>query len=110
MASRWPEAPRILVQVGTRARPTGWVNHEAAFKADDGKKTVQGRQIDSTGTMPWAVARTKATIQVRNPTLTKATALDVNGNPRGTCRVRRDAAGLELELPGDTLYVVLSAR
>lgn len=104
------KSARILVQVGTRARPTGWVDREATFQADGGKTTVHGRQIDSTGTMPWAIVRTKAAIQVRNPTLTKAIPLDPNGMPRGTCRVRRDAGSLDLELPGDALYVVLSAR
>ena len=40
---------RVLVQVGTRARPTGWADHEATFTADGGKQTIHGRQIDSTG-------------------------------------------------------------
>ena len=53
---------------------------------------------------------TKATIQVRNPNLTKAIPLDANGNPRGTTPVRRTGGAIELELPGDALYVVLSAQ
>ena len=101
---------RILVQAGTHARPTGWTDHEATFPADGGKQTIRGRQIDSTGKMPWAIARTKATIQVRNPNLTKAIPLDANGNPRGKTNVRRTGERLELELPGDALYVVLSAQ
>ena len=101
---------RILIQVGTRARPTGWTDHEATFKTDGGKQTIHGRQIDSTGTMPWAVVRTRATVQVRNPRLGKAITLDVNGNPRGTTAAKRTGGGLELELPGDALYTVLQAR
>jgi hypothetical protein len=101
---------RILVQVGTRARPTGWVDHEATFTADDGKQTIRARQIDSTGTMPWAIVPTRATIQVRNPTLTRAISLDINGNPRGGTRVRRNGNAIDLELPRDALYVVLTAR
>jgi hypothetical protein len=104
------QSDRILIQAGTRARPTGWADHEATFKADDGKQTIHGRQIDSTGTMPWAVARTRATIQVRNPKLIKAVPLDVNGNPRGKMLVRRAGGALELKLPEDALYVVLLAR
>ena len=39
----------MLVQVGTRARPTGWVEREATFKGDDGKQTFHGKQVVSTG-------------------------------------------------------------
>jgi hypothetical protein len=101
---------RILVQVGTHARPSGWVDHEATFTSDEGKKTVRGRQIDSTGTMPWAIVQTRATIQVRNPTLTRAIPLDVNFNPRGSTRVRRDAGVIDVELPRDALYVAVTAQ
>jgi hypothetical protein len=101
---------RILIQAGTRARPTGWMDHEATFTADDGKQTIRGRQIDSTGTMPWLVAVIRATVQVRNPLLMKAIPLDVNGNARGTTRVRRTGDAIELELPPDALYVVLVAQ
>jgi hypothetical protein len=100
---------RVLIQVGTHARPTGWVDHEATFTADDGKQTIRGRQIDSTGTMPWAIASTKATIRVRNPRLSKAIPLDINGNPRGASPIRRAGEAVELELPKDALYTVLGA-
>ena len=101
---------KVLIQAGTRARPTGWVDHEATFTADGGKRTIHGRQIDSTGTMPWAVAVTRATVQVRNPTLATAVPLDINGNPRGTSRVKRTGAAIELDLPRDALYVVLTSQ
>lgn len=101
---------RVLVQVGTRARPTGWVDHEATFTAEDGKQTIRGREIDSTGTMPWAIVAARATIQVKNANLTRAMALDVNGNPRGTVRIRRTGGGIELEVPRDALYVALVAQ
>ena len=81
-------------------RPTGWTDHEATFKTDGGKQTIHGRQIDSTGTMPWAVARTRATVQVRNPRLGKAITLDVNGNARGTAPVRRTGGALDVAAPG----------
>ncbi len=50
---------RVLVQVGTVARPTGWVEREQTFKGDDGKQTFHGKQVVSTGAMPWAVADTR---------------------------------------------------
>lgn len=101
---------RVLIQVGTRARPTGWADHEATFTADDGKQTIRGREIDSTGTMPWAITATRATIQLKNAGLTRAMALDANGNPRGSVRLRRTGGGIEVELPRDALYIAIVAQ
>ena len=74
---------RVLVQVGTRARPTGWVERETTFTGDDGKQTIHGKQVVTTGRMPWAVEDTKVTLTVKSPVLRRATALDLNGNARG---------------------------
>jgi hypothetical protein len=101
---------RVLIQVGTRARPSGWSDHEATFTAEGGKETIHGRQIDSTGTMPWAIAAAKVRVQLRNPKLASAVPLDVNGNARGTIPVHRVGEMIDFELPKDALYVVLKAR
>ena len=50
---------RVLVQVGTRARPADWVEREATFTGDDGKQTFHGKQVVSTGRMPWAIEQTR---------------------------------------------------
>jgi hypothetical protein len=100
---------RVLVQVGTRHRPTGWTDHAVTFKTDGGRETIKGREIDDTGTMPWVIAATKVTIEVRNPSLTSATLLDVNGNTRNSLPLRRAERAIELELPKDAVYVVLRA-
>ena len=57
MARLLRAAGSVLVQVGTRARPTGWVEREATFKGDDGKQTFHGKQVVSTGAH--AVGRSK---------------------------------------------------
>ncbi len=98
---------KVLVQVGTRARPTGWVEREATFKSDDGKQTFQGKQVVSTGAMPWAVLETRIKLSVKNPGLRRATPLDSNGNARGALEVSPAKGALELELPRDAMYVVL---
>ena len=77
----------MLVQVGTRARPTGWVEREATFKGDDGKQTFHGKQVVTTGAMPWAVEETRMTLTVKNPALRTAMPLDANGNARGSLKV-----------------------
>ena len=101
---------RVLVQVGTQARPTGWADHAVTFTVDGGRGTINGREIDDTGTMPWIIAATRVTIEVRNASLTSATLLDINGNARHGLPLRRAAGTIELELPKDAFYVVLGAR
>ncbi len=100
---------RVLVQVGTRARPSEWVDREATFAADDGKQKIHGKQVVSTGHMPWAIEDSKISLTVRNPALKKATLLDPNGNARGTIKVEASGTGVTLALPRDALYVVLRA-
>ena len=97
----------MLVQVGTRARPTGWVEREATFKSDDGKQTFHGKQVVSTGAMPWAVEDTRARLTIKNGALSRATPLDANGNARGTLKIVRSNGGCQIELTRDVMYVVL---
>ncbi len=101
---------RVLVQVGTRQRPNGWSDHAVTFTVENGRETINGRQIDSTGTMPWVIAATKVTIQMRNAVLTAATLLDINGNARQKLPLHRAEGSIELELPHDAFYVVLGVQ
>jgi len=101
---------RVLVQVGTRARPTGWADHAVTFPVDGGRETINGREIDDTGRMPWIIASTNVTIEVRNASLTSATLLDINGNASRSLPLRRAEGTIELELPTDAIYVVLGER
>jgi hypothetical protein len=103
------ESRSVLVQVGTRARPTGWVEREATFKGDDGKQTFQGKQVVSTGAMPWAVEETRVSLTIKNGALSRAIPLDANGNARGSSEVTRVKEGCGLELPRDVMYVVIDS-
>ena len=107
-----PLAPPVAryVQVGTRARATGWADHAVTFKINEGRDTVNGRQIDDTGQMPWVIEATMVTITVRNAKLTSATLLDINGNAKGRVPVRRVEGAIEVELPMDAMYVILRRR
>ncbi len=100
---------RVLVQVGTRARPTGWVEREATFKGDDGKQTFHGKQIVSTGAMPWAIEETRVRLSIKNPALSRAIPLDPNGNARGTLEIARSNGACQVELPRDVMYVVINS-
>ncbi len=101
---------KVLIQVGTVARPSGWVERETEFQGSDRKKTYQGKQIVSTGKMPWVIVPTRAAVTLDNPVLTSAWALDPNGEPTTELKVDRSGPSLKLTLPQDALYVVLEAR
>jgi len=103
------ESKRVLVQIGTTARPTGWIERETTFQGDDGKQTYHGKQVVDTGKMPWAIADAQITLTA-NPGLTAATQLDINGNPRAKLKTTAQSQTVWLQLPKDALYVVLEAK
>jgi hypothetical protein len=98
---------KILVQVGTYVRPTGWQSRPTDFKSDDGKQTFHGYEIVKTGSAPWQVENTDVSLTLRNPTITKAIVLDTAGYPAGELPVTRSGARCSLKLPPDAMYVVL---
>jgi hypothetical protein len=104
------KSTKVLVQVGTVARPEGWSTEPAQFTVDDGKRTVEGEKIVSTGRMPWMIEKTHISLGLANPALATATALDVNGRPRGAVDVKKESRGVRVDLPPDALYVVFEAE
>lgn len=99
------ESTKILVQVGTTARLTGWETEEATFKFRE--QQIRGERIVNAGRPPWRIADTKVTLRVNNPRLTKATLLDAGGYAADGVPVARDDRGVTLELPASTMYLVL---
>ena len=97
---------KILVQFGTRSRPTGWTDKPASISLDGGK-TVQGMEVVSYGKAPWQVQRAKLDVIIKNFSLRKATVLDMNGNARQTVPLEKSAAGIRFKFPTDAMYVVL---
>ena len=97
---------KILIQSGTTYRPTGWKEQAVSFGLDG--DTVAGFRILDTGKMPWAAAPTKTKVSVANPRLTRAYLLDPAGYPRREIKVKRHKDRLEVDLPPDALYVVLT--
>ncbi|MGC8638269.1 MAG: hypothetical protein ACP5XB_00145 [Isosphaeraceae bacterium] len=104
------ESQSVLVQVGTTQRPTGWIERETTFRGDDGKQTFQGKQIVSTGKMPWAIAAPALNLTIRNSALRSATQLDTSGNPTQKLKVATGGGAVHFTFPTGALYVVLEAR
>ncbi len=104
------ESHKILLQIGTRARPTGWKTTATDFKSDDGKQTFHGYEILSTGSMPWQINDCSAKISVKNPSLTKAVILDTAGYPVREIALSASAGAVTLKLPGNAMYILLESN
>ena len=96
---------KLLVQVGTVCRPTGWKVEPGTY--DDKGKTLDGYKIISTGHMPWRVTNADVTLTVSNPKLSKATRLDAGGYAAGAVPAQAADGKLTVKLPKDATYVVL---
>ncbi|MGB2820914.1 MAG: hypothetical protein WBF17_08035 [Phycisphaerae bacterium] len=99
---------RVLVQVGTAERLTGWADRKLDFKSQDGKQTFHGREIVSVGVPPWRIANARVTVTVNNPHLTRATLLDTAGYAAGQANVRRAGGKITVKCPEATIWLVLA--
>jgi hypothetical protein len=97
---------RVLVQYGTQSRPTGWVQAPAQV-AVPGRPPVDGFEVVSHGRAPWQVEQAMLDVVVKNPGLTRATALDMNGMATGPVALTRDASQVAFRFPSAAMYVVL---
>jgi len=98
---------RVLIQVTTAARPSGWEAKDAEFVGEDGKTKVRGYEVVNTGKPPWRVANTEVALALKNPVLSKATQLDPAGYPVGNVATARRQGGISLTLPPETMYLIL---
>lgn len=103
------ESTKLLVQVGTEARPAGWKEEPATFESRRDQAKVDGFRVVSYGDAPWEVVRAEVQLKIRNTRATKATSLDANGMPRGELKLQRDAGGVSFAFPEDALYVVVES-
>ena len=92
---------RILVQCGTKMRPSGWKTEPATHDGQAGERVV------STGRMPWRADLNQTTLLIDNPNLSKATTLDNAGFPCGNAAIERSGGILKLTFPADAIWVVL---
>lgn len=97
---------KILVQYGTRSRPTGWEERPTMITLDGGK-TTPGFEVVNYGKAPWQVQVPKLDVIVRNLTLNKAVVLDMNGNAAGSVPLQKSASGVRFKYPSNAMYVVL---
>ena len=99
------ESRRILIQVGTTARPTGWKQRPAATDSGDRNEAVM--EIVDHGGPPWLLEEVDASLTVANEHVSEAIVLDPNGYPQETIPLDRDGSEISLRLPAAAKYVVL---
>ena len=97
---------RVLVQYGTQSRPTGWKQIPATLRLE-GQAPIAGAAVVSVGQAPWQVESAVLDVSIKNPHLSSATALDMNGMASGPVVLKRDGAQVSFRFPGDAMYVVL---
>jgi hypothetical protein len=97
---------KILIQVGTVARPHGWTEKAVNWEDKNGQQ-FQGFEVVSYGEAPWAIAENNLTITVNNPKITKATVLDMNGLARGQAELHRQGNKVTVQMPPDAKYLIL---
>lgn len=97
---------KILAQVGTESRPTGWLERPLKITTKAGE-TVEARRIVDTGKAPWRILCADLKLTVKNPSLKRARVLDANGNAAGEVKLERVAGAVRFTFPPDALYVVL---
>jgi len=92
---------KVLVQVGTSERPTGWATVPVKVDGRDGEQVV------NFGKAPWQIVRGGVTVSIRNPGLVKARVLDANGMAVADIPLNNSPEGKTFAFPADALYVVL---
>jgi lysophospholipase L1-like esterase len=96
---------RVLVQVGTTVRPTGWQEKAATRKV--GETLRSGAEVVSIGGAPWRVQNTDVRLSLATTTLKRARLLDANMMPVRNVPVTRAGGKLQVVLPPNTLYLAL---
>lgn len=71
------ESIKVLVQIGTMARLTGWKTRPVEYEYEH--KIFSGREITDTGHPPYRIANSKVHLTLRNPNLSKCSLLDSGG-------------------------------
>jgi len=92
---------KLLVQIGTSERPTGWATKPVKVGKRDGE------MVTSFGKAPWQIVETDVTLTIENATLKTAHVLDVNGMRVRDIPLEATGTGKKVVLPKDAMYVVL---
>ena len=96
---------KVLVQVVTVNRLSGYRTKDATFRVGKGEGAyeVKGEQIERIGEPPFRIANTEVTVTVGNPSLVRATVLDINGYKAAEIPVENG----RVTLPKNAIHTIL---
>lgn len=97
---------KVLVQVGTVARPAGWKTKPVTWSDKQGSR--KGFEVVSYGKAPWMIVEGDLSLTLTNANITRATALTPNGEAKANVPIRREDGRVSLCVPADTMYVILT--
>lgn len=97
---------KVLLQYGTQSRPSGWQERPATINLEGGKSTP-GFEVVSFGKSPWQVFQADLQVDLMNPSLKKATVLDMNGKAVSSFVLDKIANGVRFKFPNAAMYMVL---
>ena len=100
------ESRKILIQIGTQAKPTGWQEEPIEFESNE--KKVQGFRILDIGKMPWQIESAKININLRNSHLNKAISLDEGLAKLKTIQLKKSGDAIAFTVPTNSMYVIVS--
>ena len=95
------ESQKVLVQVGTTERPTGWQTKPATVDKRPGEEVV------NFGHAPWQIIQGDVTLTIKNSKLKSGYVLDANGMKVKEIQFETDKDIKHFKFPADALYVVL---
>ena len=102
------QSKRLLVQVGTTARPTGWKTEPAIMRPAGADADCE--RIVERGKAPWLIGNAHLTVRIANAALNKAMLLDGGGCPLREVALQRDGTAAVVKAPPETMYLVLSGN
>ncbi len=102
------ESKKVLVQVGTVTRPSGWTVAEAERESEG--TTLKGKRIVDPGGPPLRNLDAKVRLTLPGGHLRKAVRLDAAGMAAGDLPLEVDGQSVSLAFPKDALSVVLTAE
>jgi hypothetical protein len=100
------DSDQILVQVGTTARSTGWQQRDTQWQDDDGN-TYTGYEITNYGEAPWRLTNASVSLTLKNPGITRAVVLDMNGMEDKETPIKSEGGQIAVQFPAQAKYLLL---
>ncbi len=97
------KSSKILVQVGTKERPTGWQTQRANLKG-----AREPQRITNFGKGPWQIDKADLVCSIANKKLKELIVCDSNFMEKERIKIAKKGKKVSFSYPEDTMYVVLT--